>query len=116
MSSFLDKAKDVAQQAIDEARKGLDQGQTKLDEYQAKRHTEQLLTDLGAAYYAEQRWSGGHDAVEQALAAVDEHARAVGLLGFPDSAVTPGPSTTDGPAASHDTPPATDPGTAPPVS
>jgi hypothetical protein len=45
---------------------------------QAKRRVDGLLHDLGAAYYAEQRSGGDHDAVTRLLAAVDsakaEHA------------------------------------------
>lgn len=116
MSSFLDKAKTVAQQAIDEARKGLDQGQAKLDEYQARRQTEHLLSELGGAVYSQQRWGGDHASVERALAALDEHVRTYGLLGFPDSAVTPGtPSGAAGDAPPPEPPEPPSPPTPPPA-
>lgn len=91
-SSFFDKAKDVAQQAIDEARRGLDEGQTKLDELATKKQTEKLLVALGAASYAQHRGSGTPQAVEQALTDLDEHVAQNGLVGFPDAAVMPPPS------------------------
>jgi hypothetical protein len=89
MAGFLDKAKQAAQQALDEAKKGIDSGQAKLDEVQAKRESERLLTALGAALYAEQRHGGSHAAVDAAIAAVDAHVQANGLVGFPSEAVVP---------------------------
>ena len=103
MAGFLDKAKQAAQQALDEAKKGIDTGQAKLDEHQAKRETERLLSEVGAAVYAQQRQGGSPEAVTAALAAVDAHVAANGLVGFPSSAVVPGPP--PAPPASSDPPP-----------
>ena len=67
MAGFLDKAKQVAQQALDEAKKGVETGQAKLDEAQAKREASKLLAALGAAFYAEQRSGGSRADVDTAL-------------------------------------------------
>jgi len=104
MAGFLDKAKQAAQQALDEAKKGIDTGQSKLDEHQAKRETERLLAEVGAAVYAQHRQGGSAEAVTAALAAVDTHVATHGLVGFPSSAVVPGP-TAAGPASSDPPPP-----------
>ncbi|MGH3503468.1 MAG: hypothetical protein ACRDQA_21595 [Nocardioidaceae bacterium] len=69
--SFVDKAKDAAQQAMSQAQQGLAQGQSKIDEVQSKRQLDGLYKDLGAAYYAEQRSGASHDTVTAALGAVD---------------------------------------------
>jgi hypothetical protein len=68
MTSFLDRAKEVAQ-------RGLDVGKEKVEEVQALRTGHDLLRRLGAAYYAEQRGSGSHEAVTSALEAVETHIR-----------------------------------------
>lgn len=70
---LMDKVKQQAEQALTKAQQGVAQGQAKLDEVQAKRHEDQLLRDLGAAYYAAERTGGSREDVEKALAAVDEH-------------------------------------------
>ena len=70
---LMDKVKQQAEQALSKAQQGVAQGQAKLDEVQAKRHEDQLLRDLGAAYYSAERKGGAHEDVEKALAAVDEH-------------------------------------------
>lgn len=88
--AFLDKAKQAAQQALDEAKKGIDTGQAKLDEYQAKRESERLLTNLGSAYFQQQRHGGAAEDVEQALTAVDAHIEEHGMVGFPHPPDTPG--------------------------
>ena len=102
MAGFLDKAKQVAQQAIDEAKKGVEQGQQKLDEASAKREASKLLAALGAAFYAEQRSGGNRADVDAALNAVDQHVTVNGTDGFPtdtDSATsTPSAEHTDAPA------------------
>jgi hypothetical protein len=71
---LLDKLKVQAEQVAAKAQQGTAQVQTKLDAVQAKRSSDVLLRDLGAAYYAEQRQGGPHAAVETALAALDSHA------------------------------------------
>jgi hypothetical protein len=72
-STFLDRAKAAAERAKAAAQQGMQQGQAKLDAMAAKRRGETLLRDLGAAYYAEQRHDGSHEAVVRALAVVDSH-------------------------------------------
>jgi hypothetical protein len=86
--AFLDKAKQVAQQALDEAKKGVDAGQAKLDEVQAKREAERLLAALGAAFYAEQRADGSRNDVDAALLSVDRHVSVNGTIGFPTNGTT----------------------------
>ena len=88
MAGFLDKAKQVAQQAIDEAKKGVEQGQQKLDEASAKREASKLLAALGAAFYAEQRSGGSRTDVDAALNAVDQHVAVNGTDGFPSDTDT----------------------------
>jgi hypothetical protein len=68
MSGFLDRAKDAAQ-------RGLDAGKGKVEEMQALRAGQDLTRRLGAAYYAEQRGSGSHEAVTAALEALEQHVR-----------------------------------------
>ena len=86
---FMDKAREAAQQATAKAQQGLAQGQAKLDEVQTTRAADGLLRDLGAAFYAEQRSGGSHEAVAAALGAVDAHVAAHGPLG------TAGPASSD---------------------
>ena len=78
---FMDKAREAAQQATAKAQQGLAQGQAKLDEVQTSRAADGLLRDVGAAFYAEQRSGGAHEAVVAALGAVDAHVGAHGPLG-----------------------------------
>lgn len=83
MAGFLDKAKQVAQQALDEAKKGVETGQAKLDEASAKREVHRRLATLGAAFYAEQRSGGARSDVDAALQEVDEFVTENGMVGFP---------------------------------
>lgn len=69
---LMDKVKAQAEQAVAKGKQGVAQGQAKIGDVQSKRQVDSLMHDLGAAYYAEQRDGGSHDAVVQALAAVDE--------------------------------------------
>jgi hypothetical protein len=95
MAGFLDKAKQVAQQALDEAKKGVETGQAKLDEVQAKKEASRVLAALGAAFYAEQRSGGPRSDVDTALQAVDQFVAENGTAGFPteeESAPPPPPS------------------------
>jgi hypothetical protein len=78
---FMDKAREAAQQATVMAQQGLDKGQAKIDEVQTARAADGLMRRLGAAYYAEQRSAGSHDAVLAALAAIDAHIATNGPLG-----------------------------------
>lgn len=71
MPGFLDRAKEQAQSA-------LNQGKQKVDEVQQQRAGNDLLKQLGAAYYAERRGSGTPDATQQALSALEAHVAAHG--------------------------------------
>ena len=116
MAGFLDKAKQVAQQAIDEAKKGVEQGQHKLDEASAKREASKLLAALGAAFYAEQRSGGKRADVDAALQAVDQHVAVNGTQGFSgeDTPETAAPPTQTGSATPTPPTPAGGPTPAPP--
>jgi hypothetical protein len=71
MSSFLDRAREQAQQA-------LNQGKQKVDEVQTQREGTALLRKLGAAYAKEQNGTGSAEATQQALEAVQRHAEQFG--------------------------------------
>ncbi|MFI1762126.1 hypothetical protein ACH41H_08780 [Streptomyces sp. NPDC020800] len=71
MSGFLDRAKEQAQSA-------LHQGKQKVDELQQQRAGNDLLKQLGAAYYTEQRGSGSAQATHDALTALEAHIAAHG--------------------------------------
>ncbi|WP_371649401.1 MULTISPECIES: hypothetical protein [unclassified Streptomyces] len=71
MPGFLDRAKEQAQSA-------LNQGKQKVDEVQQQRAGNDLLKQLGAAYYAERRGSGTPDTTQQALSALEAHIAAHG--------------------------------------
>lgn len=107
-TNFLGKAKTVAQQAVGEARRGLEEGQTKLDEFQAKRQTDKLLAELGNVSYAARRGGGSQQAVDDAIAALDEHGRQVNWIGFP-------PGSGGAQFGGTGTPPPPTPPTTPPV-
>jgi hypothetical protein len=77
---FMDKVKLQAEQAMVKAQQGLNQGQAKLDQYQASKAGEQLLRDLGAVFYANQRSGGSNEDVGAALAALDQHVATYGPL------------------------------------
>jgi hypothetical protein len=72
---LMDRLKVQAEQLAAQAKEGTAQVQaqvqSKVDEVQARRTRDSLLRDLGAAYYAEVRQQGPHQAVEQALSALD---------------------------------------------
>ena len=95
---LMDKVKQQAEQALTKAQQGVAQGQAKLDEVQAKRQADQLLRDLGAAYYAAERSGGPRDDVAKALAAVDEHMAAQEA----DRAATPASAAPDPSAPAGD--------------
>ena len=115
MAGFLDKAKQVAQQALDEAKKGVEQGQAKLDEAGAKREATRLLAALGAAFYAEQRGGGTRAEVDAALLAVDNHVSVNGTQGFPGEGSAPeSPPPTSSAQGSDSPPPANATGQTPP--
>jgi hypothetical protein len=90
---LMDKVKAQAEQAVAKGKQGVAQGQAKVGELQTNKKVDGLLRDLGAAYYAEQRESGSHDAVVSALAAVEE-AKA-------SAAATGGGSEPDAPAGNY---------------
>ncbi|MQY13632.1 hypothetical protein SRB5_37820 [Streptomyces sp. RB5] len=68
MSSFFDKAKAQAQNA-------LNQGKEKLDEVQASREGSDKLRKLGVAYFNSSRGRGNEQALQEALDAVRDHVR-----------------------------------------
>ena len=70
---LLDKVKVQAEQLAEKAQQGVAQGKDKLDEIQAHKKGENLLRDLGAAYFAQLRNGGPQSAVDQAVAAMDAH-------------------------------------------
>lgn len=89
---LMDKLKEQAGQVADKAQKGAAQAQAKFEAVQTKRNTEVLLRDLGAAYYAEQRQGGAHDAVDKALAALDAAAADGGTVDTSTSGPQTGPA------------------------
>ena len=72
---IVDRLKEQAGQLAAQAKEGTAQVQAqvqaKVDEVQSRRTRDSLLRELGTAYYAELRQGGSHQAVEQALAALD---------------------------------------------
>jgi hypothetical protein len=74
--SLTDKVKEQAEHAVGIAKQGVSQGQAKFEELQAKRQSQALFRRLGEAYYAEQRQGASAEAVEAALAALDQHVAA----------------------------------------
>jgi hypothetical protein len=117
MAGFLDKAKQVAQQALDEAKKGVETGQAKLDDVQAKKEAGRVLAALGAAFYAEQRSGGARSDVDEALKAVDEYVTVNGTSGFPsdEEAAPPPPPPAPAPMPAPTPPPAPPAQPAPPT-
>lgn len=89
---LMDKLKVQAEQVAARAQQGGAQMQVKFDQVQAKRASDALLRDLGVAYYAEQRQEGGHEAVEQALAALDAHASQHGTIDASTTGPQPAPT------------------------
>ena len=89
---LMDKLKEQAGQVADKAQKGAAQAQAKFEAVQAKRSSDVLLRDLGAACYAEQRQGAGHDAVEKALAALDAHVAGGGTVDTSTTGPQAGPS------------------------
>ena len=78
--TLLDKAKVAAEKAAARGKQGVQQGQAKIDAIQTKRKAEALLRELGAAYYAELRHGGSHDAVESVVQALDTHEKDHGAV------------------------------------
>jgi hypothetical protein len=75
---LMDKVKQGAGTALNKAQQGVNQGKAKIDQAQTKRQWDALLHNLGAAVWAERREGGSTDAVNAALAALDEHLTASG--------------------------------------
>jgi CBS domain-containing protein len=73
---ILDKAKATAGRAREQATHGLEAGRTRLDEARSRKRQAQLLQNLGAAFYAENRGTGDRTETERALADLDAHAQA----------------------------------------
>jgi len=69
----MDKMKEQAGQLAEKSKQGMAQGQAKLDTMQAKKRTDSLLHDLGAAYYAAERKGGSREEVQRLLAELDTH-------------------------------------------
>ena len=88
---IMDKIKAQTEQLAVKAKEGSAQVQAKFDEVQAKRTSDSLLRDLGAAYYAEQRQGGSRAAVEQALQALDAHSNEAGPVDTSTTAAQPTP-------------------------
>jgi len=78
--TLLDKAKVAAEKAAARGKQGVQQGQAKIDAIQTKRKAEALLRELGAAYFAELRHGGNHDAVDAAVEALDSHEKEHGAV------------------------------------
>lgn len=68
---IMDKVKAQADVAMAKGQQAMAQGQAKIDEVQAKRARDQLLHELGEAYYASQRSGGSAAAVEEIMAKLD---------------------------------------------
>lgn len=94
---LVERAKTAAQQVVREAQSALAHGQQALDEWQVRRDASRLLSDLGAAYYGEQRSGGEPGAVQAALERLDDHVQRYGWVGFPPSTMPAG----EPPAAVH---------------
>jgi hypothetical protein len=78
--TLLDKAKVAAEKAAARGKQGVQQGQAKIDAIQTKRKADALLRELGAAYYAELRHGGSHDAVASVVDALDSHEKEHGAV------------------------------------
>jgi CBS domain-containing protein len=65
----------VLDKAMGSAARGVQMGRARIDELMAQRQYRKLLRQLGEACYAEHQKEGTREAVEQRLAALDEHAR-----------------------------------------
>ncbi|HET6812227.1 MAG TPA: hypothetical protein VFH50_14595 [Acidimicrobiales bacterium] len=96
----MDKIKSQAEQVAARAQEGSVKVQAKIGDMQSKRAGDALLRDLGAAYYAEARRAGPHDAVEKALAALDTHAAEQGPIDLTTTGPQPAPSQSAPDAAS----------------
>ncbi len=95
---LLDKVKAGAGQVAAKASQGTAKVQAKIETEKEKRAADALLRDLGAAYYAEARQGGSHDAVEQALSALDTHVSQTGVpIGAASATGAPGDLEEDGP-------------------
>lgn len=81
--SFIERRildKRLVERARELAEAGLAQGQSVAAQVRAKRRADELLRELGAAYYAEVRGGGGREAVVRALAELDAHVTEHGPL------------------------------------
>jgi hypothetical protein len=90
----VDKIKAQAEQMMARGKTGVAQGRAKFDAMQAKKSSDALLRDLGAAYYAKERKGGSAADVDAALAKVAEHeAKQSRQVDLTDSAETSAPTT-----------------------
>jgi hypothetical protein len=108
---FLDKAREAATQALAATQEAAEKGQNKVTAMQQGRAEGALYTDLGRAFYAEQRHNGPRQPVSDALAALDAHFAEIAAQNASGTATPPTtpPPTTPPPT----TPPTTPPPTAP---
>jgi hypothetical protein len=87
---FMDKAKQAAMQAKESAQHVAQQGQAKVASVQESRNVGELYKTLGEAVYNAQRHGGDQDAVNAALAALDQHfAQAAAAPAAPAAPATP---------------------------
>jgi hypothetical protein len=107
---LMDKVKQQAEQALAKAQQGVSQGQAKFDQVQAKRQTDALLRNLGAAYYAKERTGGPQEAVDSAMKMLDEQVAAHGPI---DTSATSSATAAQG-AATASAPASTPAASAPP--
>ena len=103
--SFMDKVKQQAEQAMVKAQAGVAQGQAKLATVNTAKQNNDMLRDLGAAFYAQQRQGGSPDAVAVALAALDAAAQSEPIDLTPSAAQVPSPA--QDPQAASQPPPVT---------
>ena len=77
---FLDKVKEVGNQAASSVNQAVNKGQQQLEEQKSRKHTDALLRDLGALTFRREtgRADGGTDAAVSALVAQLTEAESAG--------------------------------------
>jgi hypothetical protein len=96
---FLDKMKEQAAVATAAAKDAAQKGQAKLDDLQAKRGSDALLRDLGAAVYAQKtdRATPATDSeIERLVGALQEHEASHGALSLGPEAPAAAPAADPG--------------------
>jgi hypothetical protein len=109
---FMDKAKQAAMQAKESAQHAAQQGQAKVASVQESRNIGELYKNLGEAVYNAQRRGGDQEAVNAALAALDQHFAQAAAAPDADAAAPPAAPTGSVPPPPS---PATPPPAAPPA-